>query len=156
MNKLLYVFFSFIFFSFSVFATEFKESQIKSFFDEYVSAANSYSPNYFDYYIDNPKIIRVVEGEDGRQTSVQIPFDKYKSETKKSLKLAKLRKYRNLYSNIRIFKQGKDYKVVAMRMPTTSDYKLPSYFIIGEDSKGELKIKEESMNTRVQRFLNDA
>ena len=156
MNKLYYIFFFFLFFSFSFFADELRESQVKTFFNEYVSAANSYSTDYFDYYIDNPKIIRVVEQPDGSETSVQIPFERYKSETKKSLKFAKLRKYKNLYSNIQIFKQGKDYKVVAMRMPTTSDYKLPSHFVIGEDSNGELKIKEESMNTRVQRFLKGA
>lgn len=156
MNKLFYVFFSFVVFSFSVFASDMQESQVKSFFNEYVSAANSYSSDYFDYYIDNPRIIRVVEKPDGSEKSVVVPFSRYKSEVKKSSKLAKLRRYKNIYSNIKIFKQGDDYKVVAMRMPTTSDYKLPSHFVIGEDSNGNLKIKEESMNTKVQRFLNGA
>ena len=34
-----------------------------------------------------------------------------------------------------------------MRRPSTSDYKLPAYFVIGKDSSGKLKIKEESMHT---------
>lgn len=136
-----------------LFASEIKESDVSKFFNDYVSAANSYSQDYFDYYIDNPRIIRVVEKEDGSEVSVNVPFSRYKSEAKKSSFLAKLRNYKNNYSNIKIFKQGEDYKVVAMRMPTTSDYKLPAYFIIGEDINGDLKIKEESMNTRVQHFL---
>ena len=40
-----------------------------------------------------------------------------------------------------------------MRMPSTSDYKVPAYFIVGKDVNGQWKIKEESMNTRVQKFL---
>ena len=40
-------------------------------------------------------------------------------------------------------------------MPSTSDYKIPAEFVIGKDQNGNWKIKEESMNTRVQRFLNE-
>ena len=40
-------------------------------------------------------------------------------------------------------------------MPSTSDYKIPAHFIIGKDNNGNLKIKEESMNTKVQKFLKE-
>ena len=130
-------------------------AEIEQFFDEYVSAANSYNVDYFDYYIDNPKIIRVVEKSDGTKESVTVPFDRYKKEAARSTKLAKLRKYKNKYLNIKITKYGNDYKIAAMRMPSTSDYKIPAHFIVGKNSKGEWKIKEESMNTKVQRFLNE-
>lgn len=130
-------------------------SEIEQFFNEYVSAANSYSCDYFDYYIDNPTIIRVVEKNDGTHQSVKVPFERYKKEAAKSGKLAKLRKYKNKYFNIKITKHGSDYKIAAMRMPSTSDYKVPAHFIVGKNSKGEWKIKEESMNTKVQRFLKD-
>ena len=43
-----------------------------------------------------------------------------------------------------------------MRMPSTSDYKIPAHFIVGKDINGNWKIKEESMNTKVQRFLEDS
>lgn len=127
---------------------------LMQFFNEYVNAANSYSCNYFDFYTNNAKIIRVVEKPDGTQESVFIPLEKYKREAKKSTKLAKLRNYKNKYLNIKITKQGEDYKIAAMRMPSTSDYKIPAHFIVGKDSDGNWKIKEESMNTKVQRFLN--
>lgn len=134
------------------FADEIQE--VEQFFNEYVAAANSYSCDYFNYYVDNPVIIRVVEKSDGTKQSVRVPFDRYKKEAAKSTKLAKLRQYKNKYFNIKITKQGNDYKIAAMRMPSTSDYKIPAHFIVGKDCNGEWKIKEESMNTKVQRFLN--
>ena len=127
---------------------------VQCFFNEYIEAANSYSSDYFKYYSDDAKIVRVVEKPDGTKEAVNIPLDRYKSEAKKSTKLMKLRKYKNHYFNVRITPFGKNYKVAAMRMPSTSDYKIPAYFIIGKDSNGNWKIKEESMNTKVQRFLD--
>ncbi len=127
---------------------------VQCFFNEYIDAANSYSSDYFKYYSDNAKIIRVVEKPDGTKESVNIPIERYKSEAKKSTKLMKLRKYKNHYFNVKITRFGKDYKVAALRMPSTSDYKIPAHFIIGKDNNGNWKIKEESMNTKVQRFLD--
>jgi len=129
---------------------------VQCFFNKYIDAANSYSSDYFTYYSDNAKIIRVVEKPDGTFKEVDIPLEAYKSEAKKSSKLAKLRNYKNRYFNVKITPHGKDYKVAAMRMPSTSDYKIPAHFIIGKDCKGEWKIKEESMNTKVQRFLKNS
>ncbi len=127
---------------------------VQCFFNQYIDAANNYSSDYFKYYTDDAKIIRVVEKPDGTKESVNIPIERYKSEAKKSTKLMKLRKYKNRYFNVKITPLGQDYKVAAMRMPSTSDYKIPAYFIIGKDTNGEWKIKEESMNTKVQRFLD--
>lgn len=127
---------------------------IEKFFDDYVAAANGYNTDYFSYYDDNAKIIRVVEKPDGTTTSVNIPLERYKKEAKLSVKLAKIRNYKNKYFNIKIKPHGKDYKISALRKPSTSDYKIPAHFIIGKDKNGEWKIKEESMNTKVQTFLS--
>lgn len=128
---------------------------VQSFFNQYIDAANNYSCDYFDFYCNNAKIIRIVEKPDGTKQSVNIPLDRYKIEVKKSSKLARLRNYKNKYFNVKIFPQGEDYKIVALRMPSTSDYKIPAHFIIGKDNLGQWKIKEESMNTKVQKFLKD-
>lgn len=154
MKKWLCVIIMLLDFNLCCFADETKD--VKCFFDSYVDAANSYSCDYFDYYTNNAKIIRVVEKPDGTEEVVNIPLERYKAEAKKTSKLAKLRKYKNKYLNVKILQQGNDYKIVAMRMPSTSDYKIPAYFIIGKDCDGNWKIKEESMNTRVQRFLNQS
>ncbi len=129
---------------------------VQYFFNKYIDAANNYSTDYFNYYSPGAKIIRVVEKPDGTKESVDIPLEIYKQEAKKSSKFARLRNYKNHYFNVKIFPFGKDYKVVAMRMPSTSDYKIPAHFVIGKDSCGEWKIKEESMNTRVQKFLKNS
>ncbi len=133
-------------------ATEMQDVQY--FFNKYTETANRYDSKYFDFYSDDAKIIRVVEKPDGSRESVNIPLDKYKNEVRKSKALMKMRKYKNFYSDIEILPIGKDFKVAAMRMPSTSDYKVPAHFIIGKDNNGNWKIKEESMNTKVQAFIS--
>lgn len=154
MKKFILICFVMILACANVFADEIQD--VQCFFNQYIDAANSYSTNYFDFYDDNAKIIRVVEKPDGSEESVDIPLSVYKNEAKKSTKLMKLRKYKNRYFNVEITKHGKDYKVAAMRMPSTSDYKIPAHFIIGKDCSGNWKIKEESMNTKVQKFLKNS
>ena len=141
MKKILCVLVLFLCVNVRCFADEIQD--VQCFFNDYVTAANNYSCDYFDYYTNNAKIIRIVEKPDGTQQAVNIPLDRYKCEAKKTSKLAKLRKYKNKYFNVRIFPQGEDYKI-------------PAYFIIGKDCNGNWKIKEESMNTRVQKFLKNS
>ena len=151
------IFLSFLFILFFIpFSTANDDiTSIKKFFNIYVDSANNYKDDYFDYYCPNAKIIRVVEKDDGTLESVNIPLERYKKEAKKSRKLARLRKYKNTYFNIEIIPFGSDYKLTTLRMPSTSDYKIPAHFIIGKDSAGNWKIKEESMNTKVQKFLKN-
>ena len=132
-----------------------EQAEVQKFFNEYVNAANSYNTDYFKYYSENAKIIRVVEKPDGSIEKINIPLSRYKSEAKKSTIIAKIRNYKNKYFNIKISKQGNDYKISAQRQPSTSDYKIPAHFVIGKDDNGNWKIKEESMNTKVQRFLTE-
>ena len=154
MNKIFSVLFVALLFSLPVFSDDIKD--VECFFNEYVDAANSYSDNYFNYYTNNAKIVRVVEKPDGTVQAVDIPFERYKIEAKKSSKFARLRKYKNKYFNVKILPFGDNYKLSAMRMPSTSDYKIPAYFIIGKDKNGNWKIIEESMNTKVQKFLKES
>ena len=154
MNKFFSVLFVALLFSLPVFSNDIKD--VECFFNEFVAAANSYSDNYFSYYSNDAKIVRIVEKPDGTVQSVDIPLERYKIEAKKSSKFARLRKYKNKYFNVKILPFGDDYKLSARRMPSTSDYKIPAYFVIGKDENGNWKIKEESMNTKVQRFLKDS
>ena len=129
-------------------------SEVRSFFDSYVNAANSYSKNYFNYYVPNAKIIRVVEKKDGTTQTVVIPMPTYKKETNKGMKMGKVARYKNTYSNINITSEGEDYRLSATRSPSPGG-SFPAYFIIGKDNSGNWKIKEESMNTDVQKFLKN-
>ena len=80
MNKFFSVLFVALLFSLPVFSDDIKD--VECFFNEYVDAANSYSDNYFNYYTNNAKIVRVVEKPDGTVQAVDIPFERYKIEAK--------------------------------------------------------------------------
>lgn len=154
MKKIVILFFGFFYGILGVYANEIEE--VKNFFYKYVNSANCYNNNHFDYYSKNAKIIRVVEKPDGTNQSINIPIEKYKEEVAKSKKLMRLRNYKNHYFNVKICPFGQDYKIIAMRMPSTSDYKIPAHFIVGKNTNGEWEIKEESMNTKVQKFLENS
>ena len=129
------------------------EQQVRSFFDEYVNAVNTYQHNIFSkYYIPNATIYRVVEKKDGTKQQVQVPMSIYQNESKKGETLAKVVRYTNSYVNIKVVPLSKDYKIEAIRKPSMGG-SYPAYFVIGEDSQGNLKIKIESMNTPRQEFL---
>lgn len=136
-----------------VFATE-DTDEVVVFFNKYVKAANSYDKNYFSYYTPNPTIIRVVVKPNGQKFPVNVPFDRYKKETRSGMKLGKIVRYRNTYSNINVLKVDEDmYKLTALRHPSTGKKKFGAYFIIVKDPNGQYKIQEESMETPVQKFL---
>ena len=122
-------------------------------FDNYVNDANSYSTTIPDYYIKNAKIIRVVNKKQGGQASVIIPFDRYLKEMQTHAKVAKVANYKNRYENRKIAQVGADFKVSATRIPRNDKTGLPCHFVftkVGND----WKVKEESMTTNVQTFLN--
>lgn len=135
-----------------VFASE--QENVLKFFNSYVNAANTYSKTIPDYYTPNAKIIRVVMKKDGTTVSRSTDMTRYRTEMLRSAGIAKMRNYKNYYSDIKITKHGNDYKLSCMRKPSLSDYKIPAYFIIGKNAKGQYKIKEESMHTKMQVFIN--
>jgi len=129
------------------------ETDVRKFFDNYVNAVNTYQPNIFTkYYIPNATIYRVVEKKDGTTEQVKVPMSIYQNESKKGETLAKIVKYTNNYTNIQVKTYDKDFRIDAIRKPSMGG-SFPAYFIIGEDSQGNLKIKTESMNTPRQEFL---
>ncbi len=138
-------------FGLASYANDFNE--VRQFFNNFISAGNNYESNYFDYYSPNPHIERIVIKKDGSRKVVVVPMSEFKKHSKLNLKIGKLRHYKNNYSNIKISQEGENYKLTAMRQPSTSAYKLPVEYLIGKDTSGQWKIKEESMHTKVQAFL---
>ena len=129
-------------------------ADVKKTFNDYVTSSNNYSTDVPDYYLKNAKIIRVVYKKDNTTQSVVIPFDRYMSEMKKGVALAKATKYKNTYTNLKFTKVGNDYKVTSIRIPRNDKSGLPAHFIMTKTQNG-WKIKEESMGTNVQRFLSE-
>ena len=129
------------------------KDDVLAIFDKYVKDANSYSESIPNYYTKDAKIIRVVNRKQGGQKAVLIPFDRYLKELQGHSKLAKMVGYKNSYVNRKIDKVGNDYKVSTIRIPRNDKTGLPSHFVFTKVGNS-WKIKEESMTTNVQTFLN--
>ena len=142
---------AFLFFNLPSSADELTD--VQTFFENYIKSANSYSKSVVNYYMPDARIIRVVVKPDGTKESVNFSMDRYKKELKKGLPLARLSKYKNKYTNKNFEKLGNgDYKITALRTPNGDKKGLPFYFIVTNTDDG-WKVKEESMDTTVQKSL---
>lgn len=151
MKKILLTTLVLIGFSLSVMADD--KADVLATFDKYVNDANNYSTNIPEYYTKNAKIVRVVNKKQGGQASVIIPFDRYLKEMQAHAKIAKVANYKNRYENRKITQVGVDYKISSTRIPRNDKTGLPCHFIFTKVGD-KWKIKEESMETNVQTFLN--
>jgi hypothetical protein len=133
-----------------------ENNEALKFFKKYVNAANSYSSNILEMYSPNAKIIRQVLKPDGELVDVETDTETYLRQMKLGSKVARLRQYKNYYSNITSTKIDDGYKISAMRQPSGEKYKLPFYMVIKKQSNGQWKIVEELMQTKVQTFLKYA
>lgn len=154
MKKIFLIILSLLCFQGFVFADDI--SDVKTFFNNYVRDANSYSPNILNYYLPNAKIIRVVHKKEGGTVAVNFPMKDYADQLKKGEKLAKFVGYSNRYVNVNVKKLNNgDYKISAIRIPMKDKDGLPFHFIVSKTKSG-YKVKEESMDTTVQQFLSYA
>ena len=149
MKKIFSVFIMMLLFAVPAFAGT-KESALK-FFDSYVNAANNYSNNLLDYYSPNAKIIRVVVRNDGTKGTANFAMKDYAYQMKIGAATAKVRKYKNYYTNRVATKTSNGYKITCLRQPSGETYKLNAYFVVS-DASGKWKIIEEMMETKVQAF----
>lgn len=151
MKKIFLLMISFCFLTLASIADD--QSDVMALFNKYEKDANSYSNILPSYYTKDAKIIRVVNKKQGGQKSVIIPFDRYLKELRGHSTLAKTVGYKNTYKNKKIIKDGSDYKISAIRIPRNDKTGLPCHFVFTKTTSG-WKIKEESMTTNVQAFLN--
>ena len=69
---------------------------------------------------------------------------------------AKLRGYKNTYTNITVADMGNgSYKISSLRQPSGETYKLKTYMIV-KKINGKWQIVEEMMQTKQQIFLKYA
>lgn len=127
-----------------------------NFFNNYVQASNSYSSSILNMYSDNAKIIRQVVKPDGTLVNVPFSINDYRGQLRLSSQIAKIKHYKNYYSDIRATKVANGYKIDAMRKPSLSDYKLKASMVVQKQSSGKWLIVEELMQTKEQIFLKYA
>ena len=104
--------------------------QALSFFSKYIDSANNYKEDIINFYSPDAKIIRIVVKPDGTKVKADTNMKKYAEQMRIGANLAKMRKYKNYYTERKVTKVGNDYKISCLRQPSTSDYKIPAYFII--------------------------
>lgn len=124
-----------------------------AFFNYFVKASNNYSQEIPDMYSDNAKIIRQIIKPNGSTANAYFSINDYRHQMILSAKLAKLRKYKNYYSDISVTKVANGYRINSMRKPSLSDYKLKASMVVQKQSDGEWLIVEEMMQTKEQIFL---
>lgn len=152
--KNILLIFTALFLGLSAFADD--KSDALKFFNNYIQASNSYSASVLNMYSDNAKIIRQVVKPDGGLVNVPFSVSDYKKQLRLSSRIAKIKNYKNYYSNISVTKVSDGYKIDAMRKPSLSDYKLRTSMTVQKQSDGSWLIVEELMQTKEQIFLKYA
>ena len=127
------------------------------FFNSYVEAANNYNPVIVDMYSPDAKIIRQVVKPDGTTVDINTDTATYIKQMKLGQAGAKLRHYKNNYTNIIAIplKDGA-YKISSLRQPSGETYKLKTYMVVKKQPNGKWLIIEEMMQTKVQTLLRYA
>ena len=128
-----------------------------NFFNNYVNEANSYSKSITEMYSPSAKIIRQVVKPDGTTANATTDTATYIKQMKISQGVARIRKYKNYYSNVTVsaLPDG-SYKISSLRQPTGENYKLKTYMIVKKQPNGKWLITEELMQTKMQIFLKYA
>ena len=128
-----------------------------TFFNNYVSSANSYSPTITTLYSPSAKIIRQVVKPDGSLVNVNTDTATYIKQMKLSQGIAKMRNYKNNYSNVVVTPAANGtFKISSLRQPAGETYKLKTYMIVKKQANGKWQIIEEMMQTKQQIFLKYA
>lgn len=126
------------------------------FFNNYVSAANNYSSTIADMYSPSAKIIRQIIKPDGTTANATTDTATYIKQMKLGQAGAKLRNYKNTYTNIEVTPYQDGYKVSSLRQPSGETYKLKTYMVMKKQPDGKWLIVEEMMQTKVQSLLRYA
>ncbi|MBE7710800.1 MAG: hypothetical protein E7Z92_01535 [Cyanobacteria bacterium SIG31] len=155
MKKYIFTLLAIIVMSVPAFADE-KQEALK-FFNSYVEGANNYSPTIAEMYSPNAKIIRQIIKPDGTTANASTDTATYIKQMKIGQAGAKLRHYKNTYTNIVVAPyEDNAYKISSLRQPSGETYKLKTYMIVKKQPNGKWQIIEEMMQTKVQTFLRYA
>lgn len=107
-------------------------------------------------YSPSAKIIRQVVKPNGELVNVSTNTATYIKQMKIGQPGAKMRGYKNTYTNVNVTSLGNGaYKVSSLRQPKGETYKLKTYMIV-KKINGKWQITEEMMQTKEQIFLKYA
>ena len=125
--------------SLSVFADS--EQEALKFFNSYVEGANNYSPTIADMYSPNAKIIRQVIKPDGTTADAVTDTATYIKQMKLGQAGAKLRQYKNLYTNITVTPlENGAFKISSL---TSLKFIIKDWLLFREEDLSSLKCDED-------------
>ena len=128
-----------------------------NFYNSYINAANNYSDSVTGMYALNAKIIRQVIKPDGSTQNVYTNTDTYIKQMKIGQAGAKLRQYKNNYTNITVTPMSDTkFKISSIRHPSCDNDSLKTYAVVQKQPNGKWLIVEELMQTRQKIFLKYA
>ena len=130
-----------------------EKQEALDFFNNYVEGANSYSSDIVNMYSPSAKIIRQIVKPDDTTANATTDTATYIKQMKIGQAGAKLRNYKNSYTNIVVEPFDDGYKVSSLRQPSGESYKLKTYMIVKKQPNGKWLIVEEMMQTKVQSLL---
>ena len=154
MKKFLFILTSLLLINLPTYADD--NNEALEFFNDYVKGANSYSSEIVNMYSPNAKIIRQIVKPDGTTANAYTDTATYIKQMKIGQAGAKLKNYKNNYSNIEVTPVSNGYKISSLRQPSGENYKLKAYMIVQKQTNGKWLIVEEMMQTKVQAFLRYA
>ncbi len=152
MKKILLILMAFM--ALPVFADDAKDALAQ--FNKYVQAANNYSDAVEQMYSPTAKIIRQVIKPDGSTANATTDTQTYIRQMHLSSAAAKIKGYKNTYTDVKVTPVANGYKVSALRQPGTDPDRLKTYQVWQKDAKGKWLIVEELMQTKQQIFLKYA
>lgn len=120
------------------------------FFGHYRQLANSSNPAVVELYSDDAQITATRRIKTGVEQSIKIDGKRWKSMTRDMLELTRKSGAVSEYSNIRLQIEGNRAKISADRYSRLKCFHDKNYYmVVEEDSRGELRIVREFMETRV-------
>jgi len=121
------------------------------FFQHFIALAENFDPAIVDLYSENARIHSARTQGHGQEEIMELNGIEWKALVPQVMPLAKAQNDRSTFSNVKISKQGKGFKIKAERYSERKCYTDHGYYLLIEPSaSGALQIIEEYLETQSQ------
>jgi hypothetical protein len=125
--------------------------QADAFFKKYIELGDKFDVAVAELYSDTAKIHTYRVYPHGLERAMELSGAQWKQLVKRVMPLAKAKNDKSTFSNITITKHGNGFKIKADRYSEIKCYTDKGYYMVVEpDSRGNLYIIEEYMETQPQ------
>jgi hypothetical protein len=132
----------------AVASTEGSETPARELFEQYVALGHAYDARLADLYADDAVIRNKRTYPTGQVRELTIPATRYKTLIREAMPLAKARRDRNTFSNVRYTPEGERVRIRASRFSEPKNYTSPISLLVGPSATGQWLIYEEVSESR--------